>query len=719
MKILKIILIIILILVLIAVVGVIACYVITKDAKLDIDKLDVKQTNVTLLDSLGQEMIIKNNVFTPISEISEDIISTFIAVEDKRFYKHNGIDVIRILSATANNVLSWSFKEGASTITQQLIKNTHFSSDKTVTRKLSEIKLALDIEKKYSKDEIIEMYLNVVYFGSGIYGINDACLAYFDKLPSEINLSEACILAGVVKNPSKNSPITNIEGAKARQSVIFNILENQGNIDKSTLNKARLYNIVIKNGLKENTFSHSYIKNALAECSEILDMSESEIVKNGYKISTFFDAKTQKTMHEKAMNNPNISENYFTYSTINNDGVGVSSYVSNVPLLDSQIKRQAGSTIKPFSTFLPALSQKIINPLTQILDEKIDINGYSPNNYNGVYHGYVSIADSIINSYNIPAVKILEKVGIDNSVNYLNKVGLDVRDNEKNLSLALGSNVVSPLAIASSYTSLANYGTYQKAHFISSILDSEGKVIYRSQSKGSEAYDSDDAFIMTDMLLETSKNGTGRKLNGLDYDIASKTGTVSAGKGTNTDGWCVAYTSSHTFIAWHGSRTDEVLDNTHSGSNYPTLMVREMCELLYSNSKPTDFEPTDGVTLCKINKEELSTNQNIYRQQDNCNEPYILSYFNNDNLPEYYSNSEISIPFTVTKQGIYNKIEFNCDNGADYQVYKTDIFGNVNLLRTITANGNKVSIIDSNSILFNFDSYHIMKVDKSDNDIVQ
>ncbi len=709
MKIAKILLVILLILVFLAGIGLLTCYLLTKDVELDVSKLESRQTNVKILDSKGNDIPIKNNIYTPISEISDDITSTFVSVEDKRFYNHGGIDTTRILSASVKNLFSWSFKEGASTITQQLIKNTHFTNEKTITRKLGEIKLALDLERKYTKDQILEMYLNVVYFGSGIYGIHDACLAYFDKLPNQINLSEACIIAGVVKNPSKNSPITNIEGAKQRQNIILNLLEKQGNINKNTIDSARNYNIIIKNGLTESNYTHSYLKNALAECSQILGISESEIVNNGYKISTFLDSNMQKIMYDKAVNNTDISEGYFTYATLNNQGVGTSTYVSNVPLLDSEINRQAGSTIKPFSAYLPAFSQRIITPLTQILDEKININGYSPNNYNGVYHGNVSISDSIINSYNIPSVKVLEKVGIDYSVDYMSKIGIDISENEKNLSLALGSNSVNPLQIASSYTALANYGNYKSASFVSNIIDVNGNIIYQAEKEGIQVIDKNDAFMMTDILLKTSKSGTGKKLNGFGYDIASKTGTVSAGIGKNSDGWCIAYTKSHTMIAWHGAKLDETLDNTHSGSNYPTLMVREMCELLHDSTYAEKFNPSDGVTLCKINLEELKKNQLLLRLPEDTNIPYESCYFYNDDLPENYSNEEISIPFTVTRKGIYNMIEFSCETNETYQIFKTDLFGKSVMVREIIANGNFISILDTASIFYPVGNYHIMK----------
>ena len=711
MKILKIILIVLLVIILLAGVGIFTCYMITKDVKLDIAKLESRQTNIKLLDDKGSEISIKNNIYTPISMISDDIRETFVAVEDKRFYEHSGIDTKRILSASVKNIFSWSFKEGASTLTQQLIKNTHFSSEKTITRKLSEIKLALEIERKYTKDQILEMYLNVVYFGSGIYGIHDACLAYFNKLPLDINLSEACMIAGVVKNPNKNSPISNLDGALARQSVVFKILENQAKISESTLNNAKLYNIVINNGLKENSFSHSYIKNALDESCNLLGINEADLVRDGYIIKTYFDSKTQEFMYNKAINNSDINDKYYTYSTLNNTNLGVSTYVSNVPLLDHQIKRQAGSTIKPLSTYLPAFEKRIISPLYPVLDEKIDINGYSPNNYNGVFHGYVSISDSIIHSYNIPAVKILERVGIDYSADFLSKIGINISDIEKNLSLALGSNSVSPLDIAGAYASIANYGKYQKSHFVSSIIDSKGNTVYNEKNINSTAFNENDAFMMTDILLKTSKHGTGSKLNNLNYDIASKTGTVSAGKGVNSDGWCVAYTTEHTMLAWHGAMQNEVLDNKHSGSNYPTIMVREMANCIYTDNNPPAFTPTSEVIICDINKKELEDNHIILRQNEGTIDDIVKSYFYKDNLPEYYSDTDISIPFIVSKNGRHNKIEFLCESGCIYEVYKTDLFGNVKLVRRITANGDKICIVDANSILYKTDNYHVMKAD--------
>ncbi len=274
-------------------------FVSTKDVKLDLDKLDGNYSNVQIYDNKNNQIMLKNNNYSTISEVSPYIIDTFVSVEDKRFFKHNGIDVMRMISAALKNIGSKSFKEGASTITQQLIKNTHLTNDKTFKRKLSEIRLALKLEKQLSKEQIIEKYLNNLYFGSGIYGVHDACLAFFNKLPKDVNLSEAAMLVGVVKNPAKNSPITNLQGAYDRQKVIFSVLKNNNTFDKNIIEYAQNSQIILKNGLIYNKTYKSFINNAIFESTLLLDRDEKEIANSGFKIVTYLDSELQNKMYNE------------------------------------------------------------------------------------------------------------------------------------------------------------------------------------------------------------------------------------------------------------------------------------------------------------------------------------------------------------------------------------------------------------------------------------
>lgn len=709
MKIWKILAIILAVLVILVIGVTITGYVMTKDSKLNEENLQGNKAKTLIIDDKGNTLSVKNSHYTPYDEINESIITTFVAVEDKRFFEHSGIDYIRIFGAMINNIKTRSFSEGASTISQQLIKNTHLTGEKTIKRKLNEIKLAKELEKRYSKEKILEMYLNAIYFGNSIYGIYDACIAYFDKTPLEINLAEASMIAGVVKNPAQNSPLINLNGAKKRQKIIFDILEKQGKIDESIINNARKYNITLKNGLKENNITHLYTQNAIYEASKILNINEKDLIKNGYKIETYLDQKLQDKLYKKVNENYDLENIYYNYSITDNITRGIKAYLSNVPLTYDNITRQAGSTIKPL-IYLSAFEQGTINSLSVIEDEPININGYSPQNYNNVYHGKVNIADSIIHSYNIPAVKVLEHTGIDITTEFLQRFNIKINVKDQNLSLALGSNTVSPYNIAEAYCTIANNGEYKKIGFVKTITDDDGKVIYSHPAIAKkQVINKEDSFIMTDILRRTSQYGTARKLKDFNFDIASKTGTV-ANNGQNTDGWCVSYTAKDTVTVWHGAKMNDKLDNKHIGGGMPTVITRDIYNILYPTDYSERFSPPDNLILCKIDKDKLYNQNKILRLDDNTNREYLTEYFRINDLPSYYTETNKPIPYTLTRKNGCNIIEFDCLSGFSYEIYYVED-NELQLVKTLHSNGNKARILDRRFSFWNDYKYVIKIID--------
>lgn len=680
------------------VIGAIYFFVSTRNAELDIEKLQGNFSNVKIYDNQMQEIQLKNNNYVKISDISPNIINTFVSVEDKRFYKHKGVDYKRIISASAKNLVSMSFKEGASTITQQLIKNTHLTNKKTIDRKLNEIRLAWKLEKVMSKEQIMEKYLNNIYFGGGIYGVYDACLAFYNKPPSKVNLAEACMLVGVVKNPSQNSPLNNLNGAIKRKNVILNILDNDENFDKKSVENAKNTNIILENGLIKNKFNLSFIKNALFESTLLLGINENTFAKNGYKVITYLDSELQQANFINSLSY--TQDNNFVRCVVDNKTLGVTSYITNLSVIDNQIKRQAGSVIKPFSVYLPCYEQKIINPLTQILDEKTDFNGYSPKNFNDVYHGYVSVQDSVAHSYNVPAVKLLSQLGISNSTDFLSRYKFKISDDEKNLSLALGTNAVSPLQIASAYCSIANDGYYKNASFVKQIIDKNGKIVYKNNKDFEQVCDKSCNFLMRDNLILTVQNGTGYKLKNFNFQVACKTGTVANANKKNTDAWCCAFTSENTFLVWNGAK-EEFLKDSHTGSSYPALAIKDMIQLQYKNKNPENFTIPEGVILKAVNMEKLKKDNIVEVVDDEFIGEKISAYFSIDNLPK---NTKMPVEF-VLKRGLFeNILQFNAEINKKYNIYRLDGEKKI-LIKSIVCNGDCVKIIDNVSIFSNYEYY--------------
>lgn len=684
-----------------AIIGISYFFISTNDVKLDLSKLDGNYSNVKIFDDENRQIMLKNSNYTPISEVSPYIIDTFVSVEDKRFFKHKGIDITRMCSAAVKNIGSKSLKEGASTITQQLIKNTHLTNDKTFKRKLSEIRLALKLEKQLSKEQIMEKYLNNLYFGSGIYGVHDACLAFFDKLPADVNLSEAAILVGVVKNPAKNSPITNFDGAIDRQKVVFSVLKNNKTYDIKTIENAKNNEIILKNGLIYNKIYKSFINNALFESTLLLNMSEKEIASNGYKIVTYLNQELQESIYNE-MESCNNDYN-FVRASIDNNAMGVTSYISNLAQLDKDISRQAGSIMKPFSVFLPAYENNMINSLTQILDEKVDFNGYSPSNYNNVYHGYVSVKDAVAHSYNIPAVKLLNELGIDASVEFLSRYGINVNNKSKNLTLALGANSISPLKIASCYSSIANSGYFEDCKFVKQIIDSDGKIVYSRKNTSFQVVSQDINYLMLDNLFEVAKNGTGKKLKNLPYQIACKTGTVASSNGDNTDAWCCAITSKDTFIAWDGAKQGDFLDKNHGGSSFPAMSVKDYADFVYRSEKPKDFDLPQDIFKLNVDYDKLQNEHIVIAVPDNFEGSTITGIFTKQNLPKM---AAYAVDFNINSGFFEDVIEFNGNIGAKYNIY-IDNNGEKVLINNIVCNGDIVRLIIKKDNVFKHYNYFV------------
>ncbi len=684
-----------------AIIGISYFFISTNDVKLDLSKLDGNYSNVKIFDGDNRQIMLKNSNYTPISEVSPYIIDTFVSVEDKRFFKHKGIDITRMCSAAVKNIGSKSLKEGASTITQQLIKNTHLTNDKTFKRKLSEIRLAIKLEKQLSKEQIMEKYLNNLYFGSGIYGVHDACLAFFDKLPADVNLSEAAMLVGVVKNPAKNSPITNFDGAIDRQKVVFSVLKNNKTYDTKTIENAKNNEIILKNGLIYNKTYKSFINNALFESTMLLNMSEKEIASNGYKIVTYLNQELQESMYNE-MESCNNDYN-FVRASIDNNAMGVTSYISNLAQLDKDISRQAGSIIKPFSVFLPAYENNMINSLTQILDEKTDFNGYSPSNYNNVYHGYVSVKDAVAHSYNIPAVKLLNELGIDASVEFLSRYGINVNNKSKNLTLALGANSISPLKIASCYSSIANNGYFEDCKFVKQIIDSNGKIVYSRKNASFQVVSQDINYLMLDNLFEVAKNGTGKKLKNLPYQIACKTGTVASSNGDNTDAWCCAITSKDTFIAWDGAKQGDFLDKNHGGSSFPAMSVKDYADFVYRSEKPKDFDLPQDIFKLNVDYDKLQNEHIVIAVPDNFEGSTITGIFTKQNLPKM---AAYAVDFNINSGFFEDVIEFNGYIGAKYNIY-IDNNGEKVLINNIVCNGDIVRLIIKKDNVFKHYNYFV------------
>ena len=612
--------------------------VITKDAKLNADKLTGTGQNVIIYDDDGNDVISASlnaqKKSVSVNNLQAHTVNAFIASEDRTFFSHNGLNYKRMLKALYKNIVSRSFKEGASTISQQLIKNTHLSNDKTIKRKLNEIKLTKQLEKKYGKNEILEMYLNTIYFGHNCYGLQSASEFYFNKKAENLSLTESAAIVGLLSSPNNYSPFKNPEKSLKRRNLVLSGMLECGYIDENAYTEAVNTPLNAVKSTAENRYD-SYINAVFEELSEI-DFNYYALA-DGCIIKTYLDTEIQNFIenHEYPCDNAVII-------TDNLSG-GVKAYKTTI----NGAKRQPGSTVKPIFVYAPAIEEKNISPCTKILDEKVDFNGYSPENFDKKYHGYVSVTDCIKNSYNVPAVKTLNSLTVDKCENYLTAMDVKLEEDEKNLSLALGGMKygLSIKEIADKYSIFPNGGHYRPSHYVKEIVSKEGKILYKNDYAFNNVFSVGTCSLINDMLLETTESGTAKKLKDFNFDVASKTGTCGNVEG-NTDAYAVSYTSEHCVTVWLGDKNNKRSNIT--GGNDCCKIMKPIIQSLYESHTPHSLNTQAGTESINIDCEEYLQNNKIVLADPVCPKLNIMTVKALKDGERYEQSERFSKPVTAT-----------------------------------------------------------------------
>lgn len=618
--------------------------------KVDENKLISTEKGITYYDVNDNEIETKNGdrTVTKIEEIPLTLINAFISIEDKRFYEHNGIDFKGILRASVNNIKNFSFKQGGSTITQQLVKNTHLSGEKTLKRKILEFKLAKKIEKKYSKEEILEKYLNTIYFGENCYGITSACKHYFDKKPIELTLNECAVLAGIVKAPSLYSPNKNATQCNTRKNLVLKSMLNLGYI--SDIDCQSAVNEDIKTVKPDVSYDFLYL--AQNEVENILKNND-EYQYQKIKVYTTLNSNLQEMILENFKTDSEYDKSVIITDKNNN----VSAYFSTT----GEIRRNLGSTIKPLLCYAPSIEENTVYSCTKIVDEKTDFNGFSPSNYKEKYRGNISVKKSLEVSSNICAVKLLNYTGINNCLKYLNKTEIETTDNDNNLSIALGSTEKGATLkeIACSYNVFLNNGTLIQSSCIRKI-EIENVTIDKSMKKNTKIFSNSTIDIINDMLYGVTENGTSKKLSFCNAKIYAKTGTAG-NKNGNTDAYCISYNPEYVVGVWHGKAEGGIIDNTITGGNQPTVIAYNIWQKIYAKKTNLDFDYND-IVYKDIDKTEYDESGNIILCDDNCpnrlklNEIFKKDYYPNEKST-YFSNPKLEKPeISVNSNGIYFRL---------------------------------------------------------------
>ncbi len=586
----------------------------------------------------------KDTYYMEYNDIPEIVIETFVAVEDRQFYKHKGVDYFAILRAVIAMLRNGEVTQGGSTITQQLARTVFLNTDRTWERKMEEFFIARNLEKKYTKNEIMEFYLNNIYFGNGYYGIQAAAQGYFSKDIDELNLSQTVFLCAIPNNPSLYNPVTHKKNTLSRRDRMLNSMNDQGVISRAAANEAKEKKIKLKRkkGIEKNNYVETYVNYCVIRAlmkqqgfefqyyfdsekqekkynqkyKKVYRNCESSLYTSGYRIYTSIDMNQQTKLQEA------IDTGLNGYQDVNEEGIyklqgagvtidNTTGYVTAVVGGRSQDYegytlnrayqsfRQPGSAIKPLLVYAPIL-ERGYTPDTIVVDELFEDG---PSNADGVFEGEITIRHAVKRSKNTIAWKLLDELTPVTGLSYLKSMNFSKIDPEdERLPAALGGFTigVSPLEMAAGFAALENDGCYREPTCIVKIEDTQGNLIYTSETEEDEAnrkskkdqadgtriYKSNAARMMTDMLQTVIQEGTAKGLGLGDMPSAGKTGTTN----DNKDGWFAGYTRYYTTSIWVGYDQPAKLPGL-TGSTYPGNIWHNYMMSIHENLTPMDFIP--------------------------------------------------------------------------------------------------------------------------------
>ena len=533
----------------------------------------------------------QNRVPVKISQVPEHLKDAFIAVEDVRFYDHAGVDPKGIMRALIANITNKGVAEGGSTITQQLAKNAYLTQDRTYKRKIQEIFLALQLERRYTKDEILELYLNQIYFGQGAYGVQAAAKTYFGKDVKDLDLNECAMLAGIPKSPNYFSPLNNLQAAQERKGVVLDQMAKYGYISSSTASKTKAESLNLVKPQKQDTtglaaYFIDYVTQLMIE-----KYGADAVYQEGLKIYTTLDVDMQKAAEAAMQNLP-------TYST---DGSGNKQPQGALVAIEpstgyikamvggrgtdqfnraTMAERQPGSSFKPF-VFAAALENGL-TPSSTVEDKPINIGGWQPQNYSRNFNGTVTMRYVAEQSLNVPTIKIAQEVGMEKIIYLAEKMGITtfVKEgsaNDMNYAVSIGGMTkgVTPLEMTSAYGTFANDGVHVEPVAIVKVLNQKGEVLEEAHPKSEQVLKKSTANNLTSMLMGVIARGTGTRAN-IGRPAAGKTGTTD----NYQDAWFVGYVPDLVTGVWVGCDDNARMGSMTGGTTPATIWKAFMSKVV-------------------------------------------------------------------------------------------------------------------------------------------
>ena len=551
--------------------------------------------------------------YVELADISTNIQDAVISTEDKRFYDHQGFDPIGIARAAFGYLTSGQIVGGGSTITQQLVKNAFLDNDQSLMRKLKELFLAFEIEKNYTKDEILEMYLNNAYFGNGAYGVEDASLKYFGVSASEVTVDNAAVIAGALKGPTLYNPVDDYDATVERRNTILQLMADNEFITQEELDAAINTELVqMNNDTSSDTYAYPYYFDAVInEAIDKYGLSEEDIMNGNYKIYTNLNQAYQTGLEASYENTSlfptspsgELAQSASVVMDPATGGVmasvgGTGDYSFRGFNRATQISRSPASTIKPLLVYALAL-EKGYTAQSVIPDEvqSYGTDNYTPENWDFKSVGEILLWDAVAKSKNTSAVWLMNELGVNAAVSKLDDFGIPYSDADKNLSLALGSFTdggVSPLQMASAYSAFANGGVRSEGQYITRIEDQQGNIVVEEQEPvQNQAVSEEVADEMTSILMSVyDEGGTGSTMEPEGYEIAGKTGSAESANFSsgNKDEWDIAYTPDVVIATWFGfDDTDEDTYLWYQSEGSSKLAFSDILEGILNASPGTEL----------------------------------------------------------------------------------------------------------------------------------
>jgi penicillin-binding protein 1A len=516
----------------------------------------------------------------PLKALPPYLPQAFVAIEDRRYYHHFGLDPIGLVRAVAVNLAARGVREGGSTLTQQLAKNLFLTQERTFSRKIDEVIIALALESEYSKNEILELYLNRVYFGSGAYGVEAAAQRYFGKSARVVTLGEAAMLAGLVKAPSRLAPTRNPQLARERAQLVLKAMVDAGFVSEAMARTARERPVLIAkdNGPASTSYVADWVMDAL---NDYIGRFENDVV-----VQTTIDPVLQSVaekslIEELTKNGDRYGVTQGALVAMDTDG-SVRALVGGKSYAESQFnraisgRRQPGSAFKPF-VYLSAL-ERGLTPDTVRDDAPISVRGWKPENYSRDYRGPVTLTEALANSLNTVSVRLTLEVGPQTVATTARRLGIASKL-EPNASLALGTSEVTPLELVGAYAPFANGGISVIPHVIDRVRGQDGKILYaRAASGANRVVSPENVGMMNRMLSETLLTGTARRASILGWTAAGKTGTSQDYR----DAWFVGYTGHMIAGVWLGN-DDSTPTKKASGSGMPVDIWNRFMKAAHQN----------------------------------------------------------------------------------------------------------------------------------------